>query len=317
MHRLEFIKALAATAATAVVPRFANGQQQAVPHTYTYKIAGGCEIKADVFGVDMSIRKPVIVYIHGGALIEGSRKAPPDWLDPEGEYVVVSIDYRLAPESKLPAIIQDIEDAFRWVREQGPRLFNIDSEKLGVAGGSAGAYLTLMSGFCISPRPRALLSLSGFGDINSSWQTQPSPFYLKQSLISKEVASASVTTACVSDPPEKNERQRFFVYCRQKGIWPKEISGHDPEVEPTWFDAYCPVQNVSAKYPPCVLIHGTADTDVPYAQSLKMDQALSRFKVEHRLLTVPGGPHVLRGFDPAAKALVFGQAVDYLKEHMT
>lgn len=156
MNRHEFMKGLVAAAATVAFPRFSHGEQQAIPDTYTYKTAGGCVIKADVFGADMSVRKPVIVNIHGGALMMGSRKAPPGWpakeslpgwLDPKRKYVVVSIDYRLAPETKLPAIIQDIQDAFRWVREQGPRLFYIDPEKLGVAGGSAGGYLTLMSGF--------------------------------------------------------------------------------------------------------------------------------------------------------------------------
>ena len=39
--------------------------------------------------------------------------------------MVVSIDYRLAPETKLPAIVEDVRDACRWVRERGPKLFRI------------------------------------------------------------------------------------------------------------------------------------------------------------------------------------------------
>ena len=74
-------------------------------------------------------------------------------------FVIVSIDYRLAPETKLPAIIEDVQDAWRWLRQEGPKRFGIDPERMAAAGGSAGGYLTLMTGFCLKPRPRALVSL--------------------------------------------------------------------------------------------------------------------------------------------------------------
>jgi dipeptidyl aminopeptidase/acylaminoacyl peptidase len=48
-----------------------------------------------------------------------------------------------------------------------------------------------------------------------------------------------------------------------------------------------------------------------------MNEALSRFKVEHKFLSVPGGTHGLNGFDPAAKARILEQAVDFLKMHMS
>jgi acetyl esterase/lipase len=315
MNRQQFLKTLAATAVSIIASRASSGEPQTVPRTYIYKTAGGCEIKADVYNAGESKRKPVIIWIHGGALIMGSRKIPPGWLNPEGRYVVVSIDYRLAPETKLPAIIQDVQDAYRWVCEQGPKLFRADPERLVVAGGSAGGYLTLMCGFCVSPRPRALLSLWGYGDITSAWYSRPSPFYLRQALVSREEALQSVGTSCVSEPPEKNQRARFYLYCRQQGIWPKEVTGHDPDAEPKWFDRYCPVRNVSAKYPPTMLIHGTADTDVPFEESVKMAEKLSQFRVEHKFLRVSEGGHGLSGIDPATQAGVFEQAVDFLRGH--
>ena len=245
----------------------------------------------------------------------GSRKNPPEWLNPQKDRVIVSIDYRLAPETKLPAIIEDIQAALRWVYQQGPQLLNLDTEKLIVAGGSAGGYLTLMAGFCATPRPKALLSLSGYGDITSAWYSQPSPFYLQQPRVSKEDALASVGTTCVSEPLDSAKRGKFYLYCRQNGIWPKEVAGHDPATEPQWFDPYCPVRNISPLYPPTVLIHGTADTDVPYDESAKMDEALSRFKVEHNFLTVPGGSHGLNGLDPVEKARIFEQAMEFAHAH--
>ena len=99
--------------------------------TYTYKTVESCEIQADVYRVADDEMHPVIVWIHGGALIGGHRAG----INPEqlemymGEgYNVVSIDYRLAPETKIKGIIEDVQDAFKWVREEGPELFNIDAQ---------------------------------------------------------------------------------------------------------------------------------------------------------------------------------------------
>ena len=92
-------------------------------------------------------------------------------------YAVVSIDYRLAPETKLPAILEDLQDACKWVREKGPELFHIDPKRIAVMGGSAGGYLTLAAGFRVDPRPTVLVSFWGYGDIAGPWYSRPDPFY--------------------------------------------------------------------------------------------------------------------------------------------
>ena len=97
------------------------------------------------------------MWIHGGALIMGSRKGLDVRFCAEllkRNFAIVSIDYRLAPETKLPGIIEDVQDAWRWVRQEGPKRFGIDPDRIATAGGSAGGYLTLMTGFCLGPRPR-------------------------------------------------------------------------------------------------------------------------------------------------------------------
>lgn len=133
-------------------------------------------------------------------------------------------------------------------------------------------------------------------------------------MVSNEQAYRSVGTACVSAPPEEADRRsKFYLYCRQQGIWTKEVAGHDPEVEPQWFDPYCPVRNVSLNYPPTVLIHGTADTNVPYKESVKMEEKLSRFKVTNKFLSVPGGSHGLSNDAPAVRAAIFRQAMDFVR----
>src|SRR6185437_10674657 len=130
------------------------------------------------------------------ALIVGSRNSVPrplrDLCRAEG-YALVSLDYRLAPEVKLPAIIEDVQDAFRWLREEGPKRLHIDPDRVVVSGGSAGGYLTLMTGFVVKPRPRALVAYWGYGDVDGDWYTKPSEHYRKQvPLVAKEEAYRAV-----------------------------------------------------------------------------------------------------------------------------
>src|SRR5262245_21709861 len=76
--------------------------------THTYKTVGGIQVQADVHRPNDALIRPVVVWIHGGALIMGNRSSvPKDLLDlcrTEG-YALASLDYRLAPEVKLTEII--------------------------------------------------------------------------------------------------------------------------------------------------------------------------------------------------------------------
>src|SRR5437868_3050687 len=113
------------------------GDKNVTAKTYTYKTVGDLPIKADVYRSPGDEVRPVIVWIHGGALITGQRGGPnaeqrKRYLD--AGYVIVSIDYRLAPETKLKGIIEDVQDAFKWVRSHGPKLYKIDPKKVAVIG---------------------------------------------------------------------------------------------------------------------------------------------------------------------------------------
>jgi acetyl esterase/lipase len=283
--------------------------------TYTYKNLDGCEIKADVFRASTEKNAPVVVWIHGGALIMGSRDGINAALRGrlrDAGYTVVSIDYRLAPETKLPAIIEDVQDACRWVRGEGPALFGIDPDRVAVMGASAGGYLTLMTGFQVKPRPRALVSFAGYGDIAGPWYSRPDAFYRRQPLVSKEEAEGAVGTTVIADGSRSNQRSRFYLYCRQNGLWPKAVTGHDPDAEPAAFDAFCPVRNVTAEYPPTLLVHGTNDTDVPYALSEAMDRELTSKHVSHELITIFEGGHVFQGVDPKRVNQIYDRVLAHL-----
>jgi acetyl esterase/lipase len=219
MNRQHFLKTLGGAAIATASARSLRAQSTA-PETVVYKVADGCEIKADVYRVGERAKRPALLWIHGGAPIMGSRKFTPDHFHSSllnGGYVVVSIDYRLAPETKLPAIIEDLRDGYRWMRTEGSKRFGIDPNRIAAGGGSAGGYLTLMSGFCVEPRPRALVSYYGYGTIDSPWYTEPDDFYRKQPLVSKEEAKVAVGKTVISEPPEHSARGRFYLYTRQQG----------------------------------------------------------------------------------------------------
>src|SRR5262249_41813185 len=154
--------------------------------TFTYKTAGGCAIKADVFRPSSSERPPVAVWVHGGALIMGDRRGINPALRDEllqAGYLVISIDYRLAPATQRPALLEDVRDAFAWIRAEGPKSLGARTDRIAVLGGSAGGYLTLCTGFLVEPRPAALVSFWGYGDIAGAWYSRPDAFYRRQTLV--------------------------------------------------------------------------------------------------------------------------------------
>jgi len=289
--------------------------------TYTFKQVGDCAIKLDVYtGAPSDRLRPIIVTIHGGALIMGARyPIQMDVFRPllDKGFAVVSIDYRLAPETKLPEIIKDVQDAFAWVREQGPDLFDGNPDQIGVQGGSAGGYLTLMTGFCIQPRPKVLVSFYGYGDIVGDWYSKPDPFYCTKPMVSKEAAMSAVGEGTPCGNPQGSRRGDFYLYCRQHGLWPNEVMGLDPNTAPDAFVPYCPAKNVTAAYPPTLLAHGTADTDVPYAQSVQMAGALQKAGVEHELITLEGAGHGFSSAKPQDYKNVRDRTIAFLIQHLT
>jgi acetyl esterase/lipase len=288
--------------------------------TYIYKTVADCEIKVDVIGAGLGASKPCVIWIHGGGLIFGSRTTSPRPMFLEAllrrGFVVASIDHRLAPETKLPAIVGDVHDAWHWISDHGSRLLGIDPARVGMAGGSSGAYLALMSGYSMRPGPRVLASFWGFGDITAPWETEPSAFYREMALVSREEADRVVGTVAVSEPPADVDRAYFYLYCRQQGRWPVEVTGHDPREDAEWFEPYCPLRNITANYPPTILIHGTSDTDVPHQESENLAMRFAEVGVEHEFLSLEKIGHGFAGAKPEEIERAEVVAADFLQAHL-
>ncbi|HEY4069467.1 MAG TPA: alpha/beta hydrolase [Burkholderiaceae bacterium] len=109
-----------------------DGAEGALPAT-VYRPSGGAE------------RLPVILYFHGGGWVIANREvydAGARGLAKEAHAIVVSVDYRQAPEHPFPAAWDDALAAYRWLTTKAASLGG-DPERLGLAGESAGGNLAV------------------------------------------------------------------------------------------------------------------------------------------------------------------------------
>jgi acetyl esterase/lipase len=287
-------------------------------------VHGDCELKADVYLPPGDAASPAILWIHPGGMITGGR----DWVDSnqlalylEAGYTVVAIDHRLAPEHKLETIVADVEAAYTWLAAEGPTLFNVDPDRVAVVGHSAGGYLALLTGSRLDPPPKALVAFYGYGDLTGEWAAKPSTSYNQGEKITREEANRALRGTgkdCVPTGSALKGRFDYYVYARQQGSWPLEVSGHDPVTEAVWFRASEPVQNVTPGYPPTMLLHGRADTDVPFSTAERMAAALEKQGVAYELVSRAGWNHVfdqIEADSPDVRAAL-RQVLAFLEEHV-
>jgi acetyl esterase/lipase len=289
-----------------------------VKKTVIYKEEINFSIKADFYGTNQE-NAPVIIYIHGGGLIWGTREEISE--DMIKHYInngfsLFSIDYRLAPATKLPEILKDIEDAILWIQLEGPKHFSIDPKKIAVVGSSAGGYLALSTG-TFTHKPLAIVSFYGYGDLIGSWATSPSKYYCQKDIVSKELANKLITNQIITEASVE-KRFLFYVYARQNGVWIEEITGVNPLNNKEDLYPFCPNRNITKEFPPTLLLHGTKDTDVPYEQSVFMRAPLIKQSVDVRLITIPNGEHVFdKNFKDPIVQHALNQVTDFLKTHLS
>jgi acetyl esterase/lipase len=261
-------------------------------------------LNVDIIGGDVSTPRPCILWLHGGGLIFGSRTMSPRPFLAEAlldhGFVIASADYPLAPEVKLEGILHDLQSLWQWIHESGPSLFGADPRRVCIAGASAGAYLSLLAGYQLTPRPKAIASLWGFGDITAPWEAEPSEHYRKAPLVSLADATAALSKAPI--PTASGEdRSLFYLYCRQQGAWLQEVTGHALPDGQSWLRRYCPTYQIEPDFPPTILVHGQIDNDVPASESDRLVEVLRDKGVRHAYHSLPGVGH---GFAGASMELV-------------
>ena len=103
---------------------------------------------------DVQDLSPITLFFHGGGWVLGSLDLYDElccMLSNRSESIVVSVDYRLAPEHRFPAAIHDCYDATKWVAENASDLEG-DEDTIVVAGESAGGTLAIDT--CLLARDR-------------------------------------------------------------------------------------------------------------------------------------------------------------------
>jgi len=237
-----------------------------------YERANGWEGKLDVYAQrtpQNAPPTPVVIFIHGGGWVQGTKEG--SILQGVLPYVamgysVVNVEYRLANVSLAPAAIEDCRCALRWVVAHA-KDYNIDVNRIVVAGASAGGHLALTTGM--------IPASAGF-DRTCLTPTEPHVAAIVDFFGITDIAD-------LLDGPNKKPFPETWPYTVQ---W----LGNQPN-RADLAKASSPLTYVRAGVPPTISIHGDADPLVPYAHSTRLQEALQKAGVAHELVTVPGGGH--------------------------
>jgi acetyl esterase/lipase len=214
---------------------------------------------------------PVLVWIHGGGWQGGSKDSGIGLLAPYAAKgcFCATIEYRLSKEAKWPAQIEDCKCAIRFLRSKA-KDYNLDADRIGVWGASAGGHLVAMLG--TTAHVKELEGKGGWPNFSSKVQAVcvfcgPSELIsLSQNSKGADGPITGLLGGAAADNPEKA----------------KQAS---------------PVTHVTKDAPPFLLVHGDKDELVPPQQAELLHQALKKAGVDSTLYIAKDRGHGLAGPD--------------------
>jgi acetyl esterase/lipase len=221
----------------------------------TYRTVDGVDLKMDLYYPAAGGPWPGLVFVHGGGWMEGDKAPLP--VDPAlTGCLVASINYRLYPAYRFPAMIEDVKCAIRYLRAHAAS-HNLDPAHTALVGHSAGAHLAALAG------------LAGEG---AGWDGGPYP----------DQSSAVQAVIAMSGPADLTRRFPDWVEEIKLGVF-----GAD-----RWVSA-SPTSYVHAGAPPFMIIHGDADDVVPVEQAYALHDALQRAGAQSQLVVMQHAGHGL------------------------
>jgi len=239
---------------------------------------------------------PALLFVHGGGWGAGTRdsfRSPMFYFSQRG-FVCVTVDYRLAPRYKFPAPLEDIKCAVRWLRANA-RTYDIDPERIGAVGGSAGAHLVALLGTTAGQK---------------RWEGSGG---------NADQSSAIRAMACLSGPYDLERGYRNSVHQRPseggavRGMLESFLGG-TPDTVPAQYRDASPIHYASKATIPTLLTHGTADPLVLIEQSDRFYQALKNAGASDvELLRIEGAGHADFGKKPQE---VLARCDAFLQKHL-
>lgn len=242
----------------------------------------------DVYLTKSESPTPAMVYIHGGGWQAGSKRQVPAWLlslVAEGQASLVAVEYRFTDVATHPAQVNDCLRAIQFVRQNAEK-WNIDPNRIGVTGGSAGGHLS------------AYVALHD--DVAKS--DSPDPVQRQSSRVKCAVSFAGPTDWSLL----KTIQHGHPAY--------RQLIGYEPgtpidKMNESLIKDVSPITFVSKDDPPVMQVHGDKDDIVPLEHASKLHQELQSTGVTSELVVIPGGNHGVAGAggDNATKPKQFVQ----------
>lgn len=290
LRRLALLWAVTATLASTGALGAKSPEPSATPDPLTgiaaeygvvYATVDGVRLKLDVYrradAGDAS--QPVLLFFHGGGWVSGGREDAIPETDPRLRgrtpgsnmawpsmlpYVrrgvtLVSADYRLAPNHPEPAAIEDAFRALAWVSREGSAR-GFDTTRIALAGPSAGGHLALLVG---------LTETSGTFFPPSDLGVRPPSI---RGIV--DLYGVSDVTDLLLGPNAKPFTKAWIP--SGSAMRARRLS---------------PLTYVHRGAPPVLIVHGTNDRIVPYAQSERLARALRADDVRVEFVTLKGGDH--------------------------
>lgn len=236
------------------------------------------------------------------------------------DLAVISADYRLAPQTRLPAIFQDVVDCIAFIRTSlaASRAHAIDASRLAVSGSSAGGYLALLAGLHVDPQPTCLLPIYPITDpLGQFFTTSQPPPSIRPRLASREELAAcldphgEVVANC--GPVGEDVRMGMYVRMMADASLPAllGIEGLDVEEKGRWRVS----RNVLERgLPAMYVLHGDGDEAVGVEQADEVVGAALGCGVEVVYERVHGANHFLDVGETYENERMYAWLVEQLKE---
>jgi acetyl esterase/lipase len=286
------LRNLAVLAILALCGSFAAAQERSPAIQFERDVvfdkAGSEELKLDLaMPRDEAGPFPAVVCIHGGGWVGGDRKQMNQALTVLANrgFVAISPDYRLAPQHRFPAQIEDCKSAVRWLRANAAK-YKVDPNRIGAVGFSAGAHLACLLG--VTDREDGLDGKGGNPEQSSRVQA---------------VVSFFGPTDLAADEWTKTAEQTNLV----------PLLGARRADRPELYRKASPLTYADKKAAPFLFFHGTADTVVKPEQSRRLAEKLQAAGVTARVMSIEGEGHGWRG-DALAKSL--GEMMTFFNEQL-